>query len=102
MVESIIEWLKKKGQAVEADVTLCGVSDNKVLMTSYVKDITSQGKSWIYDSASTVHVCFEKELFNSLDAKKKRAIKMVDDSTSEVISTRTVKVTEEMGQLWAV
>ena len=41
----------------------------EVLMT-YVKDITSQGKSWIFDSASTVHVCFEKELFNSLDEGK--------------------------------
>ena len=50
------EWLKKKGQAVEADVG-SGVEDTEVLMTSYVEDNTSQGKGWIFDSDSTVHVC---------------------------------------------
>ena len=37
------EWLKKKGQAAEADVVMSGV-DTEVLMASYVDDNTSQGK----------------------------------------------------------
>ena len=50
-------------------------------MTSYVEDNTSQGKSWIFDSGSKVHVCSKKELFNNfLVAKKERIVKMVDDS----------------------
>ena len=35
------------------------------------EDNTSQGKGWIFDSGSTVHVCSQKELFNSLVARKK-------------------------------
>jgi len=37
------EWLKKKGQVIEADVA-SGVSDTEILMASYVEDNTSQGK----------------------------------------------------------
>ena len=56
-------------------------------MASY-KDNISQGKVWIFDSGSTVHVCFQKELFdNSLVAKEEGIVKMVDDSACEVIST---------------
>jgi len=29
------EWLKKKGQAAEADITLSSIDDNEVLMASY-------------------------------------------------------------------
>jgi len=36
------EWLKKRGQTAEADVA-SGVSDTKVLMTSYAENNTSQG-----------------------------------------------------------
>ena len=47
------------------------------------------------DSGSTVHVCFQKELFNnSLVTKEEGIVKMVDGSTCEVIGTGTVKVTE--------
>jgi len=40
-----------------------------------------------------VHVCFQKELFNSLVAKEKWTIKMVDSSACKIIDTVTVKVT---------
>ena len=60
----------------EEEGAICGVRHSKqcrghrILMASY-EDNTSQGKSWIFDSGSTVHVCFQKELFNnSLITKK--------------------------------
>jgi len=87
------EWLKKKGQAAEADVA-SGVDDTKVLMTSYVEDNTSRGKVWIFDLGSTFHVCSQKELFNFLVAKEEGTVKMVDGSACEVIDTVTVKITE--------
>jgi len=85
--------LKKKGQVAKAGVTLSDLEEIEVLMTSY-KDNTSQGKGWIFDSGSTVHVCSQKKLFNSLVAKEEGIVKMVDGSACEVIGTRTVKVTE--------
>ena len=78
---------------MQAGITLSGLEETKVLMASY-KDNTSQGKSWIFDSGSTVHVCSQKELFNSLVAKEEGIVKMVDGSACEVIGTGTVKVTE--------
>ena len=58
------------------------------------EDNTSQDKGWIFDSGSTVHVCFQKYLFNNfLVAKEEGIVKMVDGSTCEVIDTGTVKVT---------
>jgi len=90
------EWLKKKGQSVEADV-VSNVEDTKILMASY-EDNTSQSKVWIFDSSSTVHVCSQKELFNnSLVAKEEGIVKMVDDSTCEVNDTGTVKITRRDG-----
>ena len=89
--------MKKKGQAAEADITLSGVEDTEVLIVFY-EDNTSQDKSWIFDSDSTVHVCFQKELFNSLVAKEEIVVKMVDGSTCEGIGTGIVKITERMGQ----
>ena len=62
-------------------------------MDSY-EDNTSQGKGWIFDSGSMVHVCSHKELFNSLIAKEEGIVKMVDGSACEVINTGAVKVTE--------
>ena len=71
-----------------------GVSDTNMLMTFYIEDNTSQDKSWIFDSYSTVHVCPHKELFNnSLVAKKEGIVKIVDGSAYEVIGTWTVKFT---------
>jgi len=40
-----------------------------------------------------VHVCSQKELFNSLVAKEEWTVKMVDGSVCEVINTRTMNVT---------
>ena len=64
---------------MEANIALSGVEDTELLMASY-EDNISQGKSRIFDSSSTVHVCSQKELFNSLIAKEKRIAKMVDGS----------------------
>jgi len=66
--------------------------DTKVLMTFYIGDNTSQGKSGIFNSGSTVHIYSHKEMYNSLVAKEEGTIKMVDDLTCEVISTGTVNV----------
>ena len=70
-----------------------GLEKTEVLMASN-KDNTSQGKGWIFDSGSTIHVCSQKELFNFLVAKEEGIVKMVDISACEVIDTGTVKVTE--------
>ena len=60
--------VEKREQAVEADVAMSGVEVIEVLMASY-EDNTSQGKNWIFDSDSTIHVCSKKEVFNSLSCK---------------------------------
>jgi len=80
---------------------LSSVKNTKVLMASY-EDNTSQGKNWIFDSGRTVHVCSQKELFNSLVAKEEGTVKMVDDSACEVIGTWTIKVTERDGTMCAL
>jgi len=84
--------IEEEEQAMEVDVTLSSVKDTEVLMASYENN-TSQGKNWIFDSGIMVHVCFQKELFNSLVAKEKWTIKMVDSSACKIIDTVTVKVT---------
>ena len=70
-------------------------------MASY-EDNTSQDKGWIFDSGSTVHVCFQKELFNSLVAKEEWIVKMVDGSACEIIDTETVKVIGRDGTVRAL
>ena len=82
-----------KGQAAKADIVFSSVKDTEVLMASY-EDNTSQGNRWIFDSGSTVHVCSQKKLFNSLATKEEEIVKMVDGSACKVIGTGTVKVTE--------
>ena len=72
---------------------MSGVEDAGVLTASY-EDNTSQGKSWIFDSGSTVHVRSQKELFNSLVANEEGTIKMMDGSACKVIGIGTVKITE--------
>jgi len=67
--------------------------DTEVLMTSYVEDNTSQGKNWIFDSSSVVHVHSHKEMFNSFIVKKKRTVKMMDGSACVIMGTGTVNVT---------
>ena len=93
--------VEKKEARSETDVALSGVEDTQVLMASYENN-TSQGKSWIFDSGNTVHLCSQKELFNSLVAKEEVIVKMVDDSACKVISTGTVKVTERDGTVCAL
>ena len=78
---------------METDVATSGVLYTEVLMDSYIEENTSQGKSWIFDSASTVHLCSQKELFNFLVTKEEGTFKMVDDLGCEVISTGTVNAT---------
>jgi len=85
-------WLKKKGQAVEANIAMSSV-DTEVFMTSYIGDNTSQGKYWISDNGSMVHACSHKDIFNFLDAKEKGTVKMVDGSACNVIGTRIFNVT---------
>ena len=71
-------------------------------MASY-EDNTYQGKSWIFDSDSTIHVCSQKELFNNyLVAKEEVIVKMVDGSACEVIGTGIVKVTRRDGTVRAL
>ena len=62
--------VEEKEQVVEVDVAMSSVN-NKVLIASDAKDNTSQGKEWIFNAGSTVQVCSQKELFNSLVAKRK-------------------------------
>jgi len=46
-----------------------------------------------------IHVCSHKEMFNSLVAKEKGTVKIVDDLTCEVISIRIVNVTCRDGMM---
>ena len=92
-------YLRDRG--VTAGVAFSGLEETEVLMASN-EDNTSQGKGWIFDSGSTVHVCSQKELFNSLVAKEEEFVKKVDGSACEVIGTGTVKVTERDGMVHAL
>ena len=85
---------------MEADVA-SGVENTEILMASY--DNTSQGKSWIFDSGSTVYVCSQKDLFNnSLVAKEEGIVKMVDGLACKVMTLGQSRLQVEMGQcvLW--
>ena len=77
--------MKKKEQAVELGVALSGLEEIELLLT-YNEDKTSQDKGWIFDSSSTVHVCSQKELFNSLVAREEGIIKMVDGSAARLLT----------------
>ena len=97
--------MQASARVIEEEGACCvarDVEDSEVLMISYVEDNTSQGKGWIFDSGSTVHVCSQKELFNSLVAKKIQTAKMINGSACKVIGTRTVKVTERDGTMCAL
>ena len=59
---------------------MSSVSDTEILMAFYEHN-TSQDKGWIFDSASTLHVCSQKKLFNFLIVKEEGTVKMVDDTT---------------------
>ena len=85
---------------MEADVA--SSVDTKVLIASYVEDNTFQGKIWIFDSGSMVHVCFQKELFNSFVAKKEGTVKMVDGLACKIINTGTINITERDGTVRAL
>jgi len=100
-LQASARWLKKKGQAAETDVA-SGVENTEILIASYENN-TSQSKGWIFDSGSTVHVCFQKELFNnSLIVKEEGIVKVVDGSACEVIGTGTIKVTGRDGTMRAL
>ena len=73
--------------------------DTEILMAAYVEDNTSQGKGWISDSDSKVHVCFHKETFNSLALKEEGTVKMIDGLVCEVISTGTTNITCRGGMM---
>ena len=60
--------VEEEREDAEADIA-SDIEDTEVLITFY-EDNTSQGKRWIFDSGSTVHVCSQKELFNSLTVNK--------------------------------
>ena len=88
---------EKKGQVVVADVA-SGVSDTEILMASYIEDNTSQSKNWIFYSGSKVHVCFQKELFNSLNAKVEGIVKMVEARLARSSALGQSRLQKEMGQ----
>ena len=56
---------------MEAGAAFSGLEETKVSI-AFHEDNTFQGKDWIFDSASTVHVCFQKELFKLLGYKRGR------------------------------
>ena len=90
--------MKKKGQAWKVSVALNSLEETEVLMASN-KDNNFQGKGWLFDSGSTVHIYSQKELFNSLVAKEEGIVKMVNGSACKVIGTGIVKITERDGMV---
>jgi len=86
---------------VEVDVTIIDI-DTEILMASYVENNTSQGKDWISDYDSTVRVCSQKEMFNSLVVREEGIVKIVDGSAFEAISTGIVNVTCKDGPMSAL
>jgi len=73
-----------------------GVLNSYVLMTS-INNNTSTDKGWILDYDSTVHVCSQKEMFNSFVAKEEGTVKIADGSACKVIDIGTVNVTSRDG-----
>ena len=55
---------------MKANVAMNGV-DTEVLMTSYIEDNTSKGKSWIFDSGNTI-MYVPKRVVQLLDYKEGR------------------------------
>jgi len=62
-----------------------GISNTYVLMA--FTNNTSTDKNWILDSGSAVHVCSQKEMFNSLIVEK-GSVKMVYGLASEASTLR--------------
>ena len=77
-----------------------GVDTEELVATLKITLLMVKGQ--IFDSGITVHVYSYKEMFNSLVAKEKRNVKMVDDLTCEVINTRTINVTCRDGTVRAL
>ena len=76
---------------------MSGLEETEILMASN-EDNTSQDKGWIFDSGSTVHVCSQNELFNSLVAKEEGIVKMVDGSLARPLALRQSMLQKEMGR----
>jgi len=56
VLKRMTESIDKSGEE-EGVLDIASSVDTEVLMTSYIEDNTFQGKNYIFNSASTVHVC---------------------------------------------
>jgi len=92
--------IEEERKTAEADVAEC-VLDFYMLKTS-IDNNTFTDKSWILDSDSAIHVCFQKEMLSFLVAKKEVTIKIVDGLACEIIDTETVNVTGRDGPVRAL
>ena len=88
---------EKEGKSCGERRSIEQCSGHRSIMASY-KNNTSQDKGWIFDSGSTVHVCSQKELFNSLAAKEEGIIKMVDGSAWRSLALGQSRLQKEMGR----
>jgi len=71
------------------------------VLTTFI-DKTSTDKCWILDSGSAVHICSQKDMFNSLVAKKEETFEIVDGSACKIIGTGTITVTRRNGTVRAL
>ena len=71
------------------------------MLTTSIDNISTY-KNWILDTSSAVHVCSQKEVFNSLIAKEERIVKIVDGPACKVVCTGTVNVTGRDGTVHAL
>ena len=76
--------------------------ETEVLTTSIIEDNTSQGKGWVLDSGSAVHICSHKKTFDSYVGKEKETVKMVDGSACKVIDTGKIKIKGKDGAVRAL
>ena len=76
---SLEEWLQALIRVAEEEGASCRDRCSKQCWHQsmngfFVEDNASQGKGWIFDSNSTVHVYSQKELFNNFLATKEKGI----------------------------
>ena len=71
------------------------------MLTAFIYN-TFTYKVWILDFGTALHVCFQKEMFNSLVAKHEGTVKMADGLVCGVIGIVTVNVTSKDGTMRAL
>lgn len=74
-------------------------SIGEVMASSLGKNSTS---SWILDFRCSYHICSNKLMFDTYEAKKACKIILGDKTTCEVLDIRTLKIKLQDGDVWSL